>query len=315
MKKKVSKQSQEIKAMQKEFQTSQLETGKAYFGGGPQGTTNSHIEQTGGDLAAAQEQLEEVDTALKAQREEVSELKKEQAKIKDLHDIALAHLEDERAKLTGYDEELQALEEAIRSKSSRIAEEALEKQKLGHDIERFHKDQQTSTELVARMERENEWIEDEKVNFGRRGTAYDFHGQNINECRSSLRNLTERFQGMKKKINPKVMNMIDSVEKKEVALKNMLRTVVKDKRKIEETIQSLDKYKKEALHKTWQKVTGDFGSIFAELLPGSFAKLEPPEGKEVSDGLEVKVSLGKVWKQSLTELSGGQRLVFSVKRL
>lgn len=51
----------------------------------------------------------------------------------------------------------------------------------------------------------------------------------------------------------------------------------------------------------------DFGQIFAELLPGNFAKLEPPEGKDVTEGLEVKVCLGKVWKQSLTELSGGQR--------
>jgi structural maintenance of chromosome 2 len=112
---------------------------------------------------------------------------------------------------------------------------------------------------------------------------------------------------MKKKINPKVMNMIDSVEKKEAALKNMMRTVIRDKSKIEETILNLNEYKKEALHKTWVKVNGDFGQIFNELLPGSFAKLDPPEGKDITDGLEVKVSLGKVWKQSLTELSGGQR--------
>lgn len=159
------------------------------------------------------------------------------------------------------------------------------------------------------MEKEHEWIADEKDNFGRTGTPYDFKGQNIAECKSSLKNLTERFQGMKKKINPKVMNMIDSVEKKEVALKNMMRTVIRDKKKIEETIVSLDEYKKKALQETWEKVNGDFGQIFAELLPGSFAKLDPPEGKTIADGLEVKVSLGKVWKQSLTELSGGQRYI------
>ena len=51
----------------------------------------------------------------------------------------------------------------------------------------------------------------------------------------------------------------------------------------------------------------DFGGIFAELLPGNFAKLEPPEGQDLMQGLEVKVQLGSVWKQSLTELSGGQR--------
>jgi structural maintenance of chromosome 2 len=201
------------------------------------------------------------------------------------------------------------LEEAIRSKNARITEEALEMQKLGHQLEKLHKDQQAAAQMVANMEGEHEWIEEEKGSFGRPNTPYDFRGQNIAECRSTLRNLTERFQGMKKKINPKVMNMIDSVEKKEVALKNMMKTVIRDKKKIEETIINLNEYKKEALHKTWSKVNGDFGQIFAELLPGSFAKLDPPEGKEITDGLEVKVSLGKVWKQSLTELSGGQRSV------
>ena len=53
----------------------------------------------------------------------------------------------------------------------------------------------------------------------------------------------------------------------------------------------------------------DFGEIFGELLPGNFAKLQPPDGQDLMDGLEVKVQLGTVWKQSLTELSGGQRCV------
>lgn len=162
--------------------------------------------------------------------------------------------------------------------------------------------------MVSAMEKEHEWIVDEKDLFGRPNTPYNFKGQNIAECKAALRNVTERFQGMKKKINPKVMNMIDSVEKKESAVNNMMKTVIRDKSKIEETIISLDQYKKEALRKTYTKVSADFGQIFSELLPGSYSKLEAPEGKDITDGLEVKVSLGKVWKQSLTELSGGQRL-------
>ncbi|KAI9804517.1 MAG: hypothetical protein M1825_001416 [Sarcosagium campestre] len=265
-------------------------------------------EQHAGDLSAARDQLIDVEATLKAQEEEVENLKLEQAQSKkDAHEIAQACLDDERAKLTGFDDELRALEEVSRSKVSQLTEEGLEMQKLGHQIERYHKEQQSASQTVARMESEHDWIEQERENFGKSNTPYDFHGQNISECKSSLRNLTERFQGMRKKINPKVMNMIDSVEKKEIALKNMMKTVVRDKKKIEETIGSLDEYKKEALQKTWEKVNGDFGQIFAELLPGSFAKLDPPEGKVITDGLEVKVCLGKVWKQSLTELSGGQR--------
>ena len=52
----------------------------------------------------------------------------------------------------------------------------------------------------------------------------------------------------------------------------------------------------------------DFGSIFSTLLPGTQAKLMAPEGMTILDGLEFKVAFGDVWKESLTELSGGQRL-------
>ena len=286
----IAKNSGSVKALQKEVQSAQLDS-----------------EQVGADLSGTREQLQEVELAIRAQQDEIKALVKEQAAVKETHDVAQAELEDERSKLNIFDDELRALEEATRSKNKRITEEALELQKLGHQIEKFDKEQQHAAEEVKKLEARHDWIVDERDKFGRQGTPYDFNSQNIRECRSTHRNLTERFQGMKKKINPKVMTMIDSVEKKEVSLKHMMKTVIRDKRKIEETIVSLDDYKKKALQETWEKVNGDFGQIFAELLPGSFAKLDPPEGKTISDGLEVKVCLGKVWKQSLTELSGGQR--------
>jgi hypothetical protein len=43
------------------------------------------------------------------------------------------------------------------------------------------------------------------------------------------------------------------------------------------------------------------------LLPHSNAKLQPPEGQTIHDGLVIHVALGDVWKSSLLELSGGQR--------
>ena len=42
------------------------------------------------------------------------------------------------------------------------------------------------------------------------------------------------------------------------------------------------------------------------------AKLEPPEGCSFLDGLEVRVAFGSVWKQSLSELSGGQRSLLAL---
>lgn len=51
-----------------------------------------------------------------------------------------------------------------------------------------------------------------------------------------------------------------------------------------QVIAELDEKKREALEKTWTKVNKDFGAIFATLLPGCQAKLEPPEGQNFLAG-------------------------------
>ncbi|EDU44220.1 condensin subunit [Pyrenophora tritici-repentis Pt-1C-BFP] len=295
LKKALTKNNASIKPLQSEMREAMVES-----------------EQCGSDLAAAQEQLEEVQTTLKSQQEEINELLAEQTRVKDAHDVAQAQLSDEQAKLTGFDEELRSLEDAIRSKNSSITESGLEQQKLGHEIERFGKEQEGAASHVKSLEKEYDFIASDSELFGRAGTVYDFNGVNMADAKTRRKSLEEHFQQKKNKINPKVMAMIDNVEKKEASLKKNMSTVIRDKSKIEETILKLDEYKKEALHKTWTIVNRDFGQIFNELLPGSFAKLDPPEGKTISDGLEVKVMLGKVWKQSLTELSGGQRSLIAL---
>ena len=55
---------------------------------------------------------------------------------------------------------------------------------------------------------------------------------------------------------PHCAALIISVEKKEQALKKMMATVIKDKSMIQETIVELDRYKRDALLKTWEKVNG-----------------------------------------------------------
>jgi structural maintenance of chromosome 2 len=290
LKKALTKSQASIKPLQQEMRDALIES-----------------EQTGADLAAAQEELQDAETTLAAHNTEMAAHEQEQKVAQEAHDEAQAALNDERAKLSSFDEEVADLERASKRKVQQIADEKLEAQKLGHAIDNFAKQQAAAQQTLAGMEKDHDWILEEASSFGKANTPYDFHNTNIAESKSNLKTVTERFQGMKKKINPAVMATIDSVEKKEASLKQMMRTVIKDRRKIEETIASLDEYKKEALVKTWTKVNEDFGIIFNDLLPGNTAKLDPPEGKEISDGLEVKVCLGKVWKQSLTELSGGQR--------
>jgi len=117
---------------------------------------------------------------------------------------------------------------------------------------------------------------------------------------------------MSKKINKKVMGMIEKAEGEYTELLRKRKVVENDKKKIESVIVELDEKKKTELTRTWTKVNKDFGSIFTTLLPGAMAKLEPPEGQQAWEGLEVKVAFGGVWKQSLSELSGGQRSLLAL---
>ena len=132
---------------------------------------------------------------------------------------------------------------------------------------------------------------------------------NFNEEKKKLTVLEERQAILKRNVNVNVLDMIDRVEARDTSLAEMLKTVKKDKEKISSTIEALDDIKKETLQKTWKQVNEDFGAIFSDLLPGSFCKLEATtEGSlNALTGLEIKVKLGGVWKESLTELSGGQR--------
>ena len=298
LKKTLTKSSLAVKTLQKQLQDARLES-----------------EQASSDITSAEEQLAECESNIEAANVELETAQQEESQVKTSHDIAAAELADEVAKLSSFDNELKELEHTKSKKSKQVTEESLEVQKLSHAVEKLAKDAQHAQQTVAILEKDHDWIEDNKDQFGKAGTPYDFNNRNLAESKATLKTMSERFTGMKRKINPKVMPMIDSVEKKETSLKNMLRTVIKDKRKIEETIVSLDEYKREALLKTWKKVTEDFGNIFSDLLPGNnTAKLIPLDDDvtRIQEGLEVKVCLGKVWKSSLAELSGGQRSLIAL---
>merc|ERR1712042_55075 len=73
-------------------------------------------------------------------------------------------------------------------------------------------------------------------------------------------------------------------------------------------IRECDDQKNGAIGKACEQVNVDFGQIFSTLLAGTNSKLVPIyKNNNTLEGLEIKVAFGDVWKESLTELSGGQR--------
>merc|ERR1739838_710301 len=76
------------------------------------------------------------------------------------------------------------------------------------------------------------------------------------------------------------MNMLGKAEEQYNDLIKKKKIVENDKAKINAVIAELVQKKKEALRQAWDQVNKDFGSIFSSLLPGTHAKLEPPQGQD-----------------------------------
>lgn len=215
-----------------------------------------------------------------------------------------AELEEERLKIIGFAAEIEELTRLIATKTEELGEAERQVQRLNHD---FEKANSATTGLKIKLDElisNNEWLADDKVV---EAVIHKNPGINIKESEERAAVMKSKFENLQRKVNPNIMSHIDNVEKKETALKQMIRTIVRDKKKIKDTIERLDGYKRDTLNQTYQKVSDDFGQVFADLLPGSLAKLVPVNMMDVTKGLNVKVKLGPVWKESLVELSGGQR--------
>uniref|UniRef100_W5KLA9 Structural maintenance of chromosomes protein n=1 Tax=Astyanax mexicanus TaxID=7994 RepID=W5KLA9_ASTMX len=257
------------------------------------------LEELKREQAGYEQQIQAVDDAMKAIQDQISHMTTEVAANKVTVLLIEVILGQER-EIKGKSEEANRLREQNNDAQLKIKE-------LEHNISKHRKDSADAAARVARMLAENDWISSERSLFGQPNTAYDFKTNSPKEAGQRLKRLEENKDKLERNINRRAMNMLSEAEERYNELKKKKRIVENDKAKILETIKELDQKKNEALNVAWQKVNKDFGSIFSTLLPGANARLAPPEGCGVLDGLEFKVALGNTWKENLTELSGGQR--------
>ncbi|KAK6197489.1 chromosome segregation and condensation [Scheffersomyces amazonensis] len=292
LKKLVNKKQLELDDQTEKYQSLQIENEQ-------QKSELINIKESIANLIQSSQELVEKRSSIDNQIEELG----------DKLAVVKVELEEERANLLGLDEEINELNLMIKSKADLINEYKLQIQKLTHELEKSGSITKNLKTRLDALIKENEWVTDTQVLNNIIETNPNI---NLDESREQLGVLEEKFTSMRRKVNPNIMSMIDNVEKKESSLKQMVKTIERDKNKIVGTIDKLNGYKRDTLNTTYQKVSMDFGQIFADLLPGSYAKLVPVNIMDVTQGLEVKVKLGEVWKESLVELSGGQRSLIAL---
>jgi len=275
-------------------------------------TLKLEMDSLKAEMMASEQAVTSAEKAMSEATENEAKLQIRVGEASAKFEAARAELDEAEKEMTVFSSELGHLKSARADLVKKAESLDLEAKKLTVMIKRIEKERASAERSVATMQKKHNWIESEKSAFGVPGGDYDFAAINMNEMGDRLQALREEQDLLSKKINKKVMGMIEKAEAEYTELLRKRKVVENDKKKIQAVIEELDVKKKSELERTWVKVNRDFGSIFSTLLPGASAKLEPPEGLEAWEGLEVKVAFGDVWKESLSELSGGQRSLLAL---
>ncbi|KAI0565202.1 Structural maintenance of chromosomes protein [Gracilaria domingensis] len=272
------------------------------------------------EIEATEEEIERLEKhftgnlqpALEKLRREVQVLESKAVDISSILEDAKEELQKEKDRLARSNKSLGIARKNSEELAEKIETLNLEVARLMSQVKESERGRTSAEKLVAELDAKHAWITQEKDRFGVEGSEYEFSESKLASSSKELEELQNRQESLSKKINAKAMHMFETAKEEYRGLLNKKRIIEEDKEKIEKVISGLDEKKMVAVEKTWKKVNEDFGNIFSDLLPGTSAKLEPPEGKSVESGLEIRVAFGGVWKDSLSELSGGQRSLIAL---
>ena len=107
-----------------------------------------------------------------------------------------------------------------RDKCSKDANKcSLELRKEQHKLDTFAKETHAAEQRVKKMLKDYPWISTEKQSFGVAGSGYDFCANNVTASHARLKDLKSNQDRLSKKVNKKVMGMIEKAETENEDLK------------------------------------------------------------------------------------------------
>ena len=246
--------------------------------------------------------------------EKIENLKKKVVDTNSSDDDLKQEIEELRARIKREKDAIAAQNKEIRSKNTRKEkclkannDLNLEIKKQEQEITKVKADNTEGYNNIKVLEERYPWIPEDKDHFGARNTRYDYTKEDPKQAGKKLHNMQENKEKLSRNINQEAMVLLEKEEEHYKKIMDRRTKIENDRKKIIDSIKNMDSKKVEDLKKAWDEVNSNFGSIFSTLLPGTQAKLVPPEGSTFLKGLEVKIGFNGIWKESLTELSGGQR--------
>ncbi|GMH40446.1 hypothetical protein BSKO_08350 [Bryopsis sp. KO-2023] len=225
----------------------------------------------------------------KRHREEEAKLKKKQN--------ALVECDDRVRHLTKQKDELEKQQADLNN----------EEYKTRDRLQQIEGQKQKCWNRRDQLLKEFPWINSQMSDFGKVGTEFDWISNDPEDAQKEFESKKNEVQELKMVVNKNAIDEYETTRDELKKLTNRRQRLEENKKKIDLSIEILDERKVRELEETWKKVKVKMGEIFEILLPGATATVEPLPNEPLSRGLEVKVAISGQWKDSLSELSGGQR--------
>ncbi|GAT92264.1 mitotic chromosome and x-chromosome-associated protein putative [Entamoeba histolytica] len=234
---------------------------------------------------------------------EVKEKRLEQLK-REIKEIKIANSEKVRR--------VKEMNEQKQLKGKKVGEKENELKRITKEKEKKEEEIKNIGETIRVLEKKYLWIKTEKKQFNKKGGIFDFSTFNINSARKELAEIGKEQIEIERSVNKQVVLHQQKVEDEYKDLMTRKHIIETDKDKIVKVINDLDEKMKDAIQEAYEFVNVKFGSIFSSLHPGASAKLVPYDGRSIFNGIEARVRLGDMWKESLIELSGGQKSLLAL---
>jgi structural maintenance of chromosome 2 len=270
-------------------------------------TLKMEIEELKKTIAEGLEQVKTIEAEIEKMKMEIQTTSNSNGDLRERTEELKKQIKEQKDAIAAQNKE-------VRSKASRKEkllknnmDLELEIKKKENEIVKVKADNTEGYNKIKHLEEKYQWIPEDKEHFGARNTRYDYSKEDPAEAGRKLHQMQETKEKLSRNINQEAMVLLEKEEEHYKKIMERRTKIENDRKKIIDSIKNMDDKKKQDLKKAWDQVNTNFGSIFSTLLPGTQAKLEPPEGSSFLKGLEVKVGFNGVWKESLTELSGGQR--------
>lgn len=155
---------------------------------------------------------------------------------------------------------------------------------------------------------QNGWLKDKDVDFN-----VEPDEQRLADKKELRNHYINQNRGLQRHINKRIEAVADDLEEQWKKLLFRRDTVTQDKENLKSILEEWQQKKEQTVMKTFEKVNKALDGIFSTLLPGTQAKLKPVNERSIlEEGVELSVAFNGVWKNSLNELSGGQRSLLAL---